>query len=858
VTTIETVFAEALTLDPEARAHYLAARCDGRPLLRQEVESLLAAHARRGPLDLIPTTDPPADPADSATNGAGGATDAAADAAPPNAHAGLIVGQFRLLDEIGRGGMGTVYRAERRDGQFTQHVAVKLIDAGPPSPRAHVSWPADAAVLRRYRAERQILASLQHPHIVTLIDAGLTEDGRAYLAMEVVDGVPITRDCERRPLADRLRLFRDVCAAVHYAHQHAVVHRDLKPANILVTQDGVVKVLDFGVAKLLDESTHEDDRTAVGAPRPLTPNYASPEQLRGLPVTTACDVYALGVLLYELVTGTRPYDTAGLTLERIAALVGEQEPPRPSTRVTAPAARRALAGDLDAIVSKAMRKEPAERYASAQALAEDLARHFAGQPIVAREPSFAYLAAKLARRHKGAVLSAAVAMVLLLVAFGVSLYQTRVAQAARARADARFADVRQLANSLIFKAQDDVQGLPGSTPVRKAIIAEALAYLERLSRDPAGDDGLRLDLASAYHRIGRVQGLPSSANLGDRDGARQSFKKAIDLLRPLAFGPKARHDAAVQLGRVDLDLATTARVSGMEAEAEAAMREAGEVADAWIARNPKDVEARRLRGSALFSQALGARENGLPLWQEAGDVFRSLLAEQPDSLDYMRNVALVEKYVGEQYGDRDDWTNAVSHYRQALQLDQQRLARLGANRTAQMDLAIDLSGLARAQWNTGQFDEAAAGYTRTLALRQQLADADPQDVLARSRVAFAHYMLGRVLLDQHRPSEALDHEVEAVRIQEQLAQTDPMHANELGRYLNQLGAAQQQSGPLHVACQTWRRAESVLTSLRLADGGGPPNAEQASPVRHELDAIHRRLSACEVKAAAARPAPPRS
>src|SRR3990172_3227388 len=272
------LFADAVELAPSERASFLSDRCGGRPDLQAEIESLLAAHDG-SPRFLHLDAD-------------SGATEGDPLAFPDER--GRTVGQFRLLEKIGEGGMAVVYRAERVDGEFAQRVAVKLIDLP----------LRDAAALRRFRAERQILATLHHPNIVTLLDAGMT-DGQAYLVMELVDGATVTNHCIERSLAlpGRLQLFRDVCAAVHEAHQRGVVHRDLKPANILVTPDGVPKILDFGVAKLLDTPGRESEPTMTGVPRLLTPNYASPEQVRGLPVTTVSDIYALGVLLYELLAG---------------------------------------------------------------------------------------------------------------------------------------------------------------------------------------------------------------------------------------------------------------------------------------------------------------------------------------------------------------------------------------------------------------------------------------------------------------------------------------------------------------------------------------------------------------------------
>jgi eukaryotic-like serine/threonine-protein kinase len=347
---VDAVFTAAVDIDGDvdARAALVDARCGSDTALRDEVRSLLAAHERAGGF-----LTPP--PVALHQDGAG---------------LGTVVGAYRLTAKIGEGGMGDVYRAERADGLFGHAVALKVT-------RGSVVDPAAAI---RFATERQILASLQHPHIVTLLDGGTLADGRAYLVMELVEGAPITKYCAdaKLGLEERLGLFRHICAAAHYAHRHGIVHRDLKPANVLVTPDGVVKVLDFGVAKLL-AAAPGDGQTLPGLlPGPLTPNYASPEQLRGLPVTTASDVYALGVLLYELVTGARPYETTGQPLDRVLDLVVRTEPPRPSSAPGSPTDplpwdRRRLRGDLDAIVLKALAKDPEARYASAEQLADDVA-----------------------------------------------------------------------------------------------------------------------------------------------------------------------------------------------------------------------------------------------------------------------------------------------------------------------------------------------------------------------------------------------------------------------------------------------------------------------------------------------------
>lgn len=371
---IERVFAEAVALPPAQRADLLARQCAGDPELRAEVESLLASDAQAG------------------ARLAGTIEQAAASLPAQDPDVGLRLGPYLLVREIGRGGMGAVYLAVRSDGEYLHTVAVKLVKRGMDSD----------AILQRFRAERQILAGLSHPHIGGLLDGGTSPDGRPYLVMEYIEGESIVAYAESRQLdvRARLELFRPICLAVDYAHRRHVLHRDIKPANVMVTAEGTPKLLDFGIAKLL-----LPELVAGGLPptetqaRLMTPDYASPEQIRGEELTCATDVYSLGVLLYRLLAGKQPYAITGRSMSEIERAITEQTAPLPSRAAADPRLRSVLSGDLDTIISMAMRKEPERRYASAGDLEADLARYLCGERVLARPDSWPYRARRWTRRH---------------------------------------------------------------------------------------------------------------------------------------------------------------------------------------------------------------------------------------------------------------------------------------------------------------------------------------------------------------------------------------------------------------------------------------------------------------------------
>ena len=405
---IDRVFDAALDVAPNEREAFLAKACGPDDTLRERVRTLLVAHERSsGVLE---------------SAAAAVAAEWLDEPAAEGARVPERAGPFRIVREIGAGGMGVVYLAEREGAEFQQRVALKLV--------RHAG--ASDAVRRRFLEERRILARLDHPHIAHLIDGGLTSDDQPYFAMELIEGEPIDAWARTRELTvdQRLDLFIVVCEAVQYAHEHLVIHRDLKPSNILVRSDGQLKLLDFGIAKILDPLAGDDadaTRTAVLA---LTPDFAAPEQVRGLPVSTATDTYSLGVLLYLLLTGQRPYDARGKSPAEMERIICEVEPARPS--IVAPEQqRRRLRGDLDLIVMKALHKEPARRYSSSSALGDDLRRFRTGLPVLARRDSVGYRARKFVARNLTVVAATVVAMLALVGATGFSVAQARDAQRQR-------------------------------------------------------------------------------------------------------------------------------------------------------------------------------------------------------------------------------------------------------------------------------------------------------------------------------------------------------------------------------------------------------------------------------------------
>lgn len=736
---------------------------------------------------------------------------------------GRRIGDYRIVEKIGAGGMGEVFRAARADEQYEKQVAIKLLKEGFESSYA----------LARFRAERQILASLDHPNIARLLDGGQTEDGFPYFVMELVEGLPIDEYCDlhRLSIERRLRLFLTVCSAVEYAHQNLVIHRDIKPANILVTADGTPKLLDFGIARLLnpDLSPNDADRT-MSLLRVMTPEFASPEQMRGDPVTTSSDVYSLGVVLYILLTGHRPYQLSGRSPSAVSEIVCNIEPPRPSTvvlRKTGSAAqpeesndsfspelasaareerpeklRRRLAGDLDNIALMALRKEPQRRYASVGQFSQDIQLHLQNAPVLAHRDTFGYRAGKFAKRHKLACVSAGIFILTLLGGILATLHQARIARAERAKAERRFNDVRTLANAMMFDVHDSIKDLPGATPARKVLVGHALQYLDSLSHEVTGDPSLQQELATAYEKLGDVQGLAPYANLGDLSGAIASYNKALQIRLTLANA------------------------------------------------NPQDQQAQNLLGALYYRRAWALETNGE--FTEALDSIRRALAINEAAAARDHSARTLDRLAGTHYALAGILLNvgavdeALMHYKQAASIRGE--AQNPAPRDAELlriHLGADYNGMSQAYELKGDLNSAIIAAETTSNILNQAAKDNPQDATLQTFQSEADVQLATLLERKGRLNEALSLLRPARQRSLRLASADPSNvlvATDLSAIDMHLGETLVATRSIPAALASFSSAESEYEAIARRSGQTPDIAFGLAETYAGIASAHARLA----------------
>ena len=735
---IKDLLATALEVAPAERATYLDQHCAGDDLLRRDVELLLRREHE----------------ADSQFLGETAFAEVAAALLPEedNPWVGRRVGAYQIVEQIGAGGMGEVYRAFRADDQYRKEVALKVIRAGQDS----------GSVITRFKNERQILAGLEHPNIARLLDGGTTEGGTPYLVMELIEGQPIGEYCDQHKLsiADRLKLFVQVCAAVQYAHQRLIIHRDIKPGNISVTANGTPKLLDFGIAKVLGSDLQSRGNDTLTVFRVLTPGYASPEQIKGDSMTTASDVYSLGVVLYELLSGRSPYRATARTPQELNSAICEREPDKLSVSVArvplrrdgvvrisveqAAAARgssphklqKHLSGDLDNIVLMSLRKEPSRRYASAEQFAADIRRHLDYIPVLAHKDTPTYRISKFIGRHKAVVAVSMVAVFAILAGLTIALYEARVARqqaeiarAQRARAERRFSDVRKLANSLMFEIHDSIRDLPGATPARKLLVNTALEYLDNLSQEASGDTALQRELASAYDRVGDVLGYEGAANIGDFSGAIQLYNKALAI----------RESAA--------------------------------------AVNPSDVQIQSDLLNNYFHlcfalQSAGDYAHALSDLQRATPVAQKLASRNTDP-KFQDWLAGVHWQAGNILSRSGDYARALQEYRISTSIREPLTRDPAVSEVIRTHLAGDYNGVGQMLWRTGETSRALEVSRKGMRILEELSSSNPNNATLREYLGESYSLLQPVLEAHGDLDDSLECGRKAHEIFRSLASSDP-------------------------------------------------------------------------------------
>ena len=811
---VRKILERALELDPAECATYLDEACAGDSELRREIDSLLAAN-------------------DQATRGflTGKAIDQVGDLVDLGSDTlqGRRIGPYQVLEEIGHGGMGTVYRAVRADDQYQKQVAIKVVRGG----------LGDRLAIQRFKAERQILANLDHANIARLLDGGATEDGRPYVVMEYIEGLPIDEyaDSRRLNLRARLKLFRTVCSAVAFAHQRLVIHRDIKPANILVTESGDPKLLDFGIAKILDDQQSEGGEATVTLVRMMTPEYASPEQVRGEPVTTATDVYSLGVVLYGLLTGRRPYRVSSKTPHDMVQAVLETEPEKPSIQ------NRRLRGDLDNIVLKALRKEPERRYASVEQFSDDIGKHLDGLPVSARPDTLAYRGSKFVRRHKWAAIAAGLAVLALVGGMAATLREAYIAERERGIAEQRFNDTRHLANSLLFEVYDAIENLPGATPARKVLVDRALQYLDKLSKEAKGDLSsgselaLERELAAAYERVGDVQGGFRASNLGDTAGFIASYQKALAIREAVLRSEPGNVQAERELLRTHGRLSDALMAAGDLNGSVNQLKQLLPIAEKLSAADPNNLTNRRNLALAYLDYGwkrapLGDSKGSLEDCRRAVGMLESVSASDPSDKRTRRVLALAYGRVGEllsTYGGQH--AESLAMHQKALAMEGELLRQDPRNTDLGRLEAWDTMRTGEEISASGDVEQALVKYRAALSHFRALSDADPKNIQFHSDLAAVLARMGAAHLAQAKAAEALAELKRSLAEIENFSQAQALDIDAL-----EVKAQDQfRMGKAYALTKQWAQAaawfERAIPTLKQANEHGGLRGESASMLK---------------------------
>ncbi len=793
--TVERWFERVCELTSEERVALFDLE-DVEQAVRQEVEELCAAEATAGN-GLQPS--------------AGYRRALGGGFAPTEDPSGSLVGRYRLDSLIGRGGMGTVWLAHRDDEAFDQRVAVKLVKRGLDTEET----------LRRFRYERQVLASLEHPGIARLIDGGVTDQGLPYMVLEYVEGVPLDRWCRENNLGtkERLQLFLSICEAVQFAHQNLVVHRDLKPSNILVGADGKPRLLDFGIAKVLDPAIQGLTRAFPGSGRLLTPEYASPEQVLGKPVSTSTDVYSLGVVLYELLTGALPCQPRGTGATEIERAICQEQPKRPSTLIedTQPQLRRDLRGDLDTILMKALAKSSDRRYSSVEQFSQDIERHLAGLPVLARPDSLGYRTAKLVRRHRIPFLALTAVFLTLLTSLGMILGSLQEARLARNTADARFRQVQSLSKEILFDLHDSIARIPGATDARHRLIATGLRYLDALALEAGEDPQLLLDLAQGYERLADVQGKPTAASLGETRKAYASYAKALGFLERLQEQDPSDESLRLASARIVDQAGTLELRLGRSTDALASFESSTEVLRELGL--PADLTTGLYHQVEALAQ-LGRTQAALSLGLKCLEVARQDVADDPRNVRGRRNLRIVLFKLADLHSLTHDLELAEREALEAVELAEGLHAGAREDIALERDLALSLAMLARIRIADGRADTVESEVSRQLAILERLHGLDGANLHAKRDLALAYERLGALSVAKGQAQRALDSFSRCVELNTAVVQADP----DVGEWRRMLALSHEKAagvqlelGQLAEARQSCQSMTDLLEPLVNAD-----------------------------------------
>lgn len=815
---VKQILHDASELPAESRKAFVMEASAGDPELIAEVESLLDSFEEAGnfleeaPLPLTGERDD---------------------------LAGRWIGEYHVERLIARGGMGSVHLAVKEMDGVPLKVALKVIRLA--GNHHYLS--------RRFRMERQILARLQHENILRLLDGGVTPDGWPYIVTEFLDAWSLESWLsETQPtLSARLKVFQAICDGIAYAHRNLIVHGDIKPSNILITREGVPKLVDFGIARLLSEPGEEDGKAGqltITMTPALTPWWASPEQLGGEPLSMESDCYELGRILFFLLAEQKPHDFSGLSPQQILDKLRREPPPKPSV-VTGD---NRLAGDLDNITLKALEFDKAQRYRSVDALSDDITRHLSLRPISARAQTLTYRLEKFVRRNRGLVSLTALATVTILAALAFAFYQAGEARAGYETSRLRFEQVRSLANSLLFEADDALVGLPGATPVRAKLVQSAVVYLDQLAQAQLDDPQLQEELAAAYEKVGDIQGRPGVLNLGQTAQSLESYRKSEAIREAVRKQATKALDfvaASDNLSSTYARISASLRAMGDVEGGLAYERKALGIRQALFESAPENPDFKRGLASSLATLSgslsqMGDFEGVMDTRKEALKMYEEILAANPDSVPDKRALALALARMGSIELHEGQLKESLEHYRRALEIDTDNWRKDPSNVLHQIargwsnnNFGLILNRLDRPQ-------EALEYYAVGRHLLESVVRADERDVRGKTLLEMNRVRTSQALLKLGRGREALGFADLALRGREQLASQDPLNAGAQGEVAEAhvaVGKAQLAMGQRGRAREHFRIAHGIFEDLVQAERSNAAMIEELEELEKDLKAM---------------------